>query len=723
LAQRADALWRARRGGLESVASKSMGLSDLRIRGGELTTIALLGPRYLYMPDLPMWLHWGIYVALLGSLSVACLLYILKLRRLGISVYQLLAGLRSAVSQNPRDVLAVFFGDALGQRRERRARLGAVLHSLIFYSFGMLLLGTTLIGVQHDLTSRLFGFEYLQGDFYLGEKALLDGAALGLLAGVAIAMWRRYRVRPAHLGARRSVGVVYGSLIFMSLSGLVLEATRELLLPTTWAWWTYAGHVVALAIHPIIGVHALLAYEIMWAIHVSAAFTLVGAGAATTLDHVVTVPTNLVLATNRRSGLVAPPFDLSAILEAEGDLENLSAGFANPSELTWDRRLMLDACLNCGRCEATCPATISGRALSPRLLIQALRTDLRRGEQTGEATADVFGRGVVSEDAIWSCLTCSACRRECPAGIDQPGVILDLRRHLAEQGRLDEQKALVLSGLERNQNPLGLPSYQRADWLIELGVPSIRERPDVEYLYWIGCMASYDQRAREIVRSMIKILEHVGVTFAILGNEEQCHGECQRRLGDEAGFQLRTMELSAQLRDFGVKKILTHCPHCMNTFKNDYKEFGHDFEVVHHSQLLAQLIDDGRLSIDPALGGGGVAYHDPCNLGRILGVFDAPRAVVKASVGEVVEFERNAEKSFCCGAGGANYFYKVEATQSVAGLRLAQAREVGAEMVATACPFCLGMLEDASRSDDAEHAMKVMDLAELVAARLPSSGG
>ena len=685
-----------------------------------MLTTALLGPKYLYMPELPLWLHWAIYVAMLAALAFAFLLMARKLRRLRISGRQLYGGLRRALSQHPSEAFAALGGDVLGQRRVRRDRYGGTMHGLIFYSFCVLLLGTTLIGVQHDITTRLFGTVFLRGDFYLGEKALLDTAALALITGVCMAMWRRYRSRPVQLGARQSIGLVYSSLLFMSVSGLMLEATRELLIPTTWSWWTYAGHTVAMVIHPLIGGHVLLAYETMWGVHVAAAFTLIGVAAATTLDHAVILPTNLVLGTNRTSGLIARPFDLAGVLEAEGDLENLTAGFANPAELSWDRRLMVDACINCGRCEAACPATAAGRPLSPRLLVQALRDDLHSGG-AGDVDRDVFARRVLSEESLWSCLTCSACRQECPAGIDQPGLILDMRRHLAEKGQLDEQKAMVLSGLERNQNPLGLPSYQRADWLTELGVQSIRDNPDVEYLYWIGCMASYDQRARDIVRAMMKILDHVGITFAILGNEEQCHGECQRRLGDEAGFQLRTMELSEQLRGYGVKKILTHCPHCMNTFTNDYREFGIDLEVVHHSQLLAQLIDSKRLNIEPASGGGSVAYHDPCNLGRILGVYDAPRTVVKASVGDqMVEFERSRDRSFCCGAGGANYFYKVPAAESVSGMRITQARDVGAQTVATACPFCMAMLEDASCSGEAQGEMKVMDLSELVAGQLPS---
>lgn len=679
--------------------------------------VTVLTASYVYMPGLPLWLHWAIYVGAVAVLGAAMGALWRKLSRLDISPGQFVMGLMRSWRQGPRRVTTTLVRDVVGQRKVRRDRVGGAMHLLIFWSFTMLLVGTTLIGVQHDLTSRLFGVEYLHGTFYLVEKFVLDCAALGLLVGVSMAAWRRYVRRPSSLGARRTIVVAYLSLAFMAVSGLVLEAARELAYPVSWAWWTFAGHLSALAIGPLLGVHVRGGYELAWGVHVVAAFSFMATAAMTALNHAVMVPANLVLGSNRISGMTARPFDLEAVLEAEGDLEHLTAGFASPFDLSWDRRFMIDSCINCGRCEAVCPATASGRPLSPRTLIQSLRSELREGERDG--APDVFTSGRLEEETVWSCLTCSACRQECPVGIDQPGVIVDLRRHLAEQGRLDEPKAAVLSGLERNQNPLGLPSYQRSDWLEELGVATIFDKPDAQYLYWIGCMASYDQRARNIARSMFAIMDYAGVSYAVLGDREQCHGESQRRLGDEAGFQMRTMEIVEVLRGAGVRRVLTHCPHCMNTFANDYREFGVQLEVVHHSQLLATLIESGRLPIEPAALGT-VAYHDPCNLGRILGVFDAPRAVARASVGELVEFERSGDRSFCCGAGGANYFYKTPATQSVSGLRLDQARAVGATTVATACPFCMAMLEDASRTGDPAPEVSIMDLSELVASRLPS---
>ena len=666
---------------------------------------------YRYMPDLPRWLHWGIYVATGIVAVVGVALAGNKLRRAHVTWREWFAGMAGTLGRRRGAVASVWTRDVLSQRRTRRNRAGAVLHSLIFYSFLVLFAGTTLIGVQHDITLRLFGWRYLVGDFYVAEKFVLDTAALGLIVGVVLAMWRRYHTRPRHLGPRSSIAAVYAGLLFVAISGLGLEAARELALPAHWYVWSYAGHALAVVIGPFAASHRIGLYQAAWAVHVTSAFVLLGAAGATTLDHVLLVTSNLTLATDRGSGLVTKPFDLPALLEAEADLEGLSAGIAFASQLPWDRRLMVDACLNCGRCEAVCPATAAGRPLSPRRLVQALRDDLH--EDSG---VDVFTGGRIDEDTVWSCLTCSACRVECPVGIDQPGLILGLRRHLAETGRLDEPKALVLSGLERNQNPLGLPSYQRQQWLRDLGVPTIEEKPNAEYLYWIGCMASYDDRAKSIVRSMLAIMDRAGVTYALL-SAEQCHGESQRRLGDEAGFQMRTMEIAESLREAGGATILTHCPHCVNTFVNDYREFGVELNVVHHSQLVVTLMAQGRLSVTQT-GEDTVAYHDPCNLGRVLGEYAAPRAVVRATSSRVVEFERSGDRSFCCGAGGANYFYKAPAKQSVSGLRLEQAREVGASTVATACPFCMGMLEDAARTSESEGAVQIRDVAELVAERL-----
>jgi Fe-S oxidoreductase len=683
----------------------------------------LIGPPLReFMPGLPGWLPMALYAALVPTVIVFAWLFTRRIERSGTSVREAVGGLVAAIRAHPKVVARRVFVDVLGQQRVRRDRLGSVLHLLIFGSFLALLVGTSLIAIEHDFTEPLFDFSFLHGPFYLGYELVLDTAALALIAGTSLAMWRRYRLKPTHLGGRRSIHLVYGLLLYFALSGLVLEGLRLLTQPVPWSRWSYAGHSLSVLLDPILGGHAVGAYQAVWAFHVIVVFVVIAIVPLLMLDHILILPINIALQADRQPGTLRTPFDLPAIIAADGDLDGIKSGFGSPAELSWDRRFMLDACIDCGRCEAVCPAQAAGRDLSPRLLIQALGADLRTSVADGQPPQeDVFVRGVLEEATVWSCLSCGACARECPAIIDQPGTIVELRRHLVEEGKVDDRQAALLSGLERNNNPLGLPSYQRSDWLTEMGVPTVAEEPDAEYLYWIGCMASYDPRARGVAVAMIRILRHVGISFAVLGSEEKCLGESQRKLGDEAGFQIRAMENIETFRSHNIRKVLTHCPHCMSTLTKDYPQFGSDMEVVHHSALLAELIQQGRVPAPLAGDTGTLTYHDPCNLGRLSGIYDPPREVAKFAGGEqFVELEQSRDKSFCCGAGGANYFYKVPEEMSVSSLRLLQITAVGADTVATACPFCLGMLEDAASSSPGDKAPpKIADLAELVAAGLP----
>ncbi|MCL2780810.1 MAG: hypothetical protein FWD74_04870, partial [Actinomycetia bacterium] len=311
---------------------------------------ASVDPFREYLPSLPGWLAWGIYVALVPAVVIFGWLFIRRVHRSGTTCRELSAGVLAAVRDNPRAVGRRVIGDVFGQARVRRDRLGATLHLLIFGSFGLLLVGTALVGVQHDLTSPAFGWEYLRGDFYLGFELVLDTAALGLLAGTALAMWRRYRQRPAHLGGRRSVPVVYGFLIFFALSGLILEALRLLVHPAPWRHWSYAGFVVSKILHPLTDGHPVGAYQTFWALHVIVAFVFIALLPMLMLDHVLVLPLNLALQATREPGRLTTPFDLPRIVAADGDLDGITAGVASPVELPWQRRFMLDACIDCGRC-------------------------------------------------------------------------------------------------------------------------------------------------------------------------------------------------------------------------------------------------------------------------------------------------------------------------------------------------------------------------------------
>ncbi len=669
-------------------------------------------PFRAYLPALPGWVEPAIYLGFLLVLSVFLRDATRRLRRYGVGWGGFLGDVARTILRRPRAVVSVLAGDALGQRRLLRQRYAGVVHVLMFGSFLVLTVGTLLIAFEENLAARL-GARFLRGGFYLGYEVAMDTAGLLLVAGVLLAAWRRYVRPPEHLGRERpTIPLVYGLLLYAAVSGFFLEALRLLIQQVPWAGYSYVGWPLARLLAPALGDRPLALYWGLWGAHLAGAFAAMAFVLRTALDHALLLPLHMTLQAGREPGQLALPFNLATLTD-QAALEEISAGFGDVGQLDWWRRFSFDICVDCGRCDLVCPALAAGRPLSPRALVQMLGSEVRGSQPAGGGDGDLFTRGVLNEATVWSCLTCWACATECPAWIDLPGTIVDLRRNRVGQSRLDERQIGLLDSLERHGNPFGVPASERTEWLAGLGVPTVRERPDAEYLYWIGCMAAYNSRLRRVAEATIRILQHAGVSFATLGEEERCCQESARKAGDEAGFQLQAVATIGLLEELKVTRILTHCAHCFITFAKDYPGLGGSFEVVHHSQLIAQLIREGRVPRPRAPLDGPVTYHDPCNLGRLVGEYRAPREVARfAAGGPLVEMERSGDRSFCCGAGGGNYFWVVPERDKVSRLRLEQARATGATTVATACPFCLAMLEDASGStDDRVH---VADLAELV---------
>ena len=421
---------------------------------------------------------------------------------------------------------------------------------------------------------------------------------------------------------------------------------------------------------------------------------------------------------------------------AEDDDAEPQMGIATVKDLDWKRCLELDACINCGRCERVCPAHVAGRELSPRLLVQGLKKTLQAppvslGMKRAEASdlvldedsveegegADVFTDGVITENAAWSCLNCGACMEECPASIHHVEYTLDLRRHLFSKGEIMDKQAALLSAVERNGNPYAMPSYERMEWLLDDGIPDIEDNPDADYIFWVGCAGAYGQRNQEVTRAIIRVLQAAGVNFAILA-EEKCCGEVVKRLGEEGRFQLLAMENVQYLEPYADKTFLTACPHCYNTLLHEYKDFGLDLKVIHHTELFAQLMKEGKLALnahDAKLAH--IAYHDPCNLGRMNGIYDAPRTVIQDVPGAaLVEPEKCRDMSFCCGAGGGNAWFNVPEKEKISSLRLREICESAhPDVLAVACPYCLAMFDDAVKTEGMEKELAVKDIAELIA--------
>ena len=376
---------------------------------------------------------------------------------------------------------------------------------------------------------------------------------------------------------------------------------------------------------------------------------------------------------------------------------------------------MLDtfSCTECGRCQDACPAFATGKLLSPKLVIMGLRDQVFSGEESPLVPT------AVPEESVWDCVTCGACVQACPVSIEHVDHIVDLRRHLVMvEASFPAESEPMLRDVERASNPWGKAQSQRADWANELGVRVLEPgEPAPEYLYWVGCASSFDERAQKTAASTAKLLKSAGVDFAILGPRESCTGDPARRIGNEYVYQALAEQNVETLNDAGVKKIVANCPHCFNTLANEYPDFGGRYEVIHHTELLSSLVKAGKLrpNRDQGLK---ITYHDSCYLARHNDVLAPPRELVSA-VGSAQEMERSGKRTFCCGAGGAHMWME-ERAKPINLERVKEAAGTGAGTLAVACPYCTVMLDDGVQSTGDE--LRVVDVATLLVEAIDESG-
>jgi Fe-S oxidoreductase len=603
----------------------------------------------------------------------------------------------------------------LGQRKLFQKALPGLMHAAIFWGFIVLL--PSILEASVAIVDPAWNLPFLGSAAWF---ALLTDVFATLVAlGVLTAFWIRKVQRPArfegsHLGeADRillTILAIVGSLLLWNATRIALgDAPHPNAMPVSdlLSGIFGGGPKSELAERILVWAHLLLVLGFL--VYLPGSKHL----------HIMTAAPNVWLAKTGPSGRLEP-----LELDLEGPEEDLRFGAATAADLSRKQVLDLFSCTECGRCQEVCPAWSTGKPLSPKLLIMALRDHVAAnapavlavgGDGGGVVELQPLVPAAVEDEIVWDCVTCGACVRECPVDIEHVDTIVDLRRHLVmAESRFPSEAGALLRGVEGpGENPWGQPQSARLDWAEGLeGIRVLQPGdPAPEYLFWVGCAGAFDERAREATRSIARLLTATGTDFAVLGPRERCTGDPARRMGHEYLFTMLAEQNVATLGEAGVTKIVASCAHCFNTLANEYPDLGGTYEVVHHTELLSQLIKEGRLN--PHGAAGTATLHDPCYLGRHNGKFDAPRETLGAAAASTVEMPRHGERSFCCGAGGAR-FWMEESGERINEARFAEAAATGADTVATACPFCLVMLDDAAKQGG-ETGPRVADVATLLA--------
>ncbi|HSS62397.1 MAG TPA: (Fe-S)-binding protein [Candidatus Limnocylindrales bacterium] len=581
----------------------------------------------------------------------------------------------------------------IGQSKLLQRWLPGLMHAAIFWGF--LVLFPTILIAMIGAVDRHATLPWLgaQGWYAL----LVDVFALLVLLGVITAFVIRKVVRPArfkgsHLGeADLILALIAGIVITLFLWHSSQIALRLNDYPAEWAPISNALS------HWVTPIAPVLERVAVWA-HVLIILSFLVYLPYSKHLHILVAAINVYFGRTRARGRLEP-------IDFEQPEADVRFGSARVTDLTWKQMLDTVSCTECGRCQDACPAYNTGKELSPKLLIMAMRDQL-----LSQSTAPIVP-SAVTDNVVWDCVTCGACVRECPVGIEHIDHIVDLRRNLVMvESRFPEEAGTMLRDVDRTSNPWGRPQSDRLQWADGLGVRVLQPRePAPDVLFWVGCAPAFDERARKAAVSTAKLLQTAGVDFAILGPREACTGDPARRMGDEYTFQRLAGENVATLNGAGVKKIITTCPHCFNSLGKEYADFGGTYEVVHHTEFLAELVRDGKLA--PAASERTITYHDSCYLARHNDVRSQPRELVDA-VGKAIEMPRNRERTFCCGAGGARMWMEEKRGRPINQERVREAAATGAETLAVACPFCTVMLDDGVRETGAK--LQVFDLATLL---------
>jgi len=635
----------------------------------------------------------------------------------------------------------------IAQTKIMREPVAGAMHATIFWGFLVLTAGTIELMIAGVFPAFSFG-KVLPAPLHAAFELSQDAFAVFVLGAVAFAYFRRLVLHPRrlqgdnieHMDAYIILGMIGMLMVTLLLGGAFLSTHT----PGAVAETRLASRLIGRAFAGMSADAAWIGYRVNWWAHALLVLAFLNYLPYSKHLHVVSSLFNVFFSNTSWKGerAVMRPMDL------EADVEKFGA--SDVDDLTWKNLLDGYSCTECGRCTAACPANITGKPLSPRKIVVNAR--MRTMEKGPLVTNDrmeflrpmfVHAEGAaagartpeqvlehrlldnyITEDELWACTSCRACVQECPVSIDQLDVINEMKRFLVlTESRFPEEVQPTFESLERNGSPWAFNQADRAQWAAGMNIPTMAdlhargERPDV--LFWVGCMGSFDDRARKITVAFARILQACGIRFAILGQEEHCHGDPARRLGNEYLYQMLAKDTIETLNRYQVLTIVTSCPHCFHQLGNEFPQFGGHYEVIHHSTYIERLLQEHRVPLETAEGKGlTVAYHDSCYLGRYNDVYDAPRETLRRAlpVVNLVEPPRTKDRGLCCGAGGGRMFMEERTGKRINVERVEELLATGADTIAVACPFCMTMMSDGATARNAD--VQVLDIAEVVAGRL-----
>ena len=609
-----------------------------------------------------------------------------------------------------------------------RDSAAGLMHSMMYFGFLVLLGVTTVLEIDHQMPESL---KFLHGGVYQGYVFIGDLAGAVFVGGVVWAILRRYVQRPYRIRIKTKPehAIILATMLIIGITGFTSEMFRMAWqqasgIDLSYEKWSFIGYPLSQLVNGSSVSRLQFWHQFMWSTHVVSFIVFLALLPITMLRHIFTSPLNMYLKDrDRPKGAMKAMPNLT-----ETSLETFGASVVE--DFTWKQLLDTDACTMCGRCTSVCPAHATGKSLDPREIV------LKVGEVMAATAAHAPGGKVsppigtdaditigsnsvferITSEEVWACTSCKACDEICPVNIEILDKILDMRRYLTlMESDFPAELGNAFRAMENQGNPWGMNQGERGDWAKDLDVDIIDPGSafNHEYLYWVGCAGSFDDKNKKVTQSMAKLLKRAGIDVAILGPSEMCTGDSARRSGNEYLFQMLAMPNVEMLNGMGVRKIITQCPHCFNTLANEYPQLGGNYEVIHHSQLLEQLIDSGQLDMRNASLDDRITYHDSCYLGRHNDIYIAPRKVVGSIKGlQIIEMPRNGTKGMCCGAGGARMWMEESIGTKVNDERAQEAISTGATRVATACPFCYIMMDDGVKAAGKEESdVKVADIA------------